>query len=80
MPHILSARDTFISHRTSANLWHAVKVFLRATDSVCNRVTLRMQSGRLAPARHWEHTGVPDLKCTPLGPYRRPMPRVLGGS
>ena len=19
-------------------------------------------------------------KCTPLGPYRRPMPRVLGGS
>jgi hypothetical protein len=26
-------------------------------------------------------TGVPHLrKCTPLGPYRRPMPRVLGGS
>ena len=27
-------------------------------------------------------TGVPRLqkKCNPLGPYRRPMPRVLGGS
>jgi len=25
-------------------------------------------------------TGVPTRKRTPLGPYRRPMPRVLGGS
>ena len=26
---------------------------------------------------HGYHT---DKKCTPLGPYRRPVPRVLGGS
>ena len=36
----------------------------------------------LTPTCKSRVTGVPHLqkKCNPLGPYRRPMPRVLGGS